>query len=66
MESITPEQEIEPQLIVECPKEEVFESLKFPIPNFISQDEEEVPAQNTWSSKHIQRTITQEAILLAV
>ena len=32
-------------------------------PNFISQYEEEAPAQNTRSIKHIQRTITQEVIL---
>ena len=36
------------------------------LPNYISQDEEETPAQNTLSRKYIQHTITQEAILLAM
>ena len=40
--------------------------MKRPIPNYISYDEEETPAQNTQSRKNIQRTITQESILLAM
>ena len=40
--------------------------MKQTIPNYISQDEEETPAQNTWSRKHIQRTITQEEILVTM
>ena len=39
--------------------------MKLPIPNYIYQDEEEMPAQNTWSRKKIQCIITQEAILSA-
>ena len=66
VKSTIPKQEIVPQLIVECLTEAVVESLKHPIPNYISQDEEEAPSQNTRSRKHIQRTITQEAILLAM
>ena len=52
-------------MIVKFPTEAVVESLKRPIPNYIYQDEEETTAQNTRSRKHIQLTITQEAILLA-
>ena len=61
-----PEQVEEPQLIVACPAEAVVESLKRHIPNYISKDEEEVPDHNTWSGKHIQRTINQESILSAM
>ena len=63
VESTKPEQEIYPQLIVKRPKEAVVESLKRPIPNYTPQDKEEMPAQNTRSRKHIQRTIIQESIL---
>ena len=58
--------EIETHLIVEYPTEAVVESLKRPIPNYIYQYEEETPAQNTRSRKHIQLTATQEAILSAM
>ena len=40
--------------------------MKRPFPNYIPQDEEETPAQNTRPRKHIQRTITQEAIIYAM
>ena len=60
------EQEIEPQLIVEFPTEAVVESLMRPIPNYISQDEEETPSQNKRSIKHIHCTITQQLIILAM
>ena len=40
--------------------------MKRPFPNYIPQDEEETPAQNTLPRKYIQRTITQEAILSAM
>ena len=53
-------------MIVECPTEAVVESLKRPIPNYIPQDKKETPAQNMRSRKHIQRTITQEEILVAM
>ena len=66
MERTTPEQEIEPQFIVKCTTEAVSESLNLPIPNYIYQDEEETPAQNMRSRKHIQHTINQEAILSAM
>ena len=66
VESATPEQEIEPQLIVKCPTETVVKSLKRPISTYIYQNEEETKNQNTRSRKHTQRTITQEAILLAM
>ena len=52
-------------MIVKFPTEAVVKSLKRPIPNYISQDEEETTAQNTRSRKHIQLTITQEEILSA-
>ena len=58
-EITTLEQEVDPQLIVEFLTEAVVESLKRPIPNSTYQYEEEAPAQNNWSRKHIQRTITQ-------
>ena len=64
-ENTTPEQNIEPQFIVECPTEAAVKSLKRPIHNYISQYEEGAPTQNTQSRNHIQHTITQEAILSA-
>ena len=63
VESTTPEQEIEPQLIVQFLMELFVKSLIRLIPYYVSQDEEETPAQNTRSRKNIQHTITQEAIL---
>ena len=66
VESATPEQEIEPQLIVKCPTETVVKSLKRPIPNYINQYEEENPAKNMQSKKHTQCTTTQEEILSAM
>ena len=44
----------------------VVKSLKRPISTYIYQNEEETKNQNTRSRKHIQRTITQEAIILAM
>ena len=46
--------------------EAVVESLKRPIPNYISQYGEETTTQNKRSRKHIQYNITQEAILSAM
>ena len=56
---IVTEQVEEPQFIVAFPTEAVVNSLKWPLSNYISQDEEEAPAQNNRLRKNIQRTITQ-------
>ena len=66
VQSTTPKQEIDTQLIAECLTEAVVKSLKRPIPNYIYQDEEETPARNMRSRKYIQRTIIQEAIFSAM
>ncbi|KAL7530483.1 LOW QUALITY PROTEIN: hypothetical protein ACHAXR_003517 [Thalassiosira sp. AJA248-18] len=57
-----------PRLVVACPTEAVVESKRhpFPIPNYIIQEQAEVPAHNTRAKRNIPRTITQETLLSAM